>query len=294
MTQAPHPVRRLIALLALLASCLLASPGHAQATLHVIELHHRAANEIIPILRPLLSDGEAMTGTGYQLIVRAPPARLKTLETVVRQLDKAPQQLRITVRQATRSQMESWGLIAGGAVAAGSVRIYSTDQANGPGLSISGQAAQGRIHSRVYSTEAKDNGNDVQQLRVTEGRPAFIHFGLSFPVPEQTVSWVNGHRVVQDGLTYKDIGSGFYARARLKGDRVTLEISPRRQALAPQGGGMIASQSLTTTVSGKVGQWLDLGGASDDGRQQDSGTVYRTEDRDQRHAHVWVKVDVLR
>ncbi|MEJ2686583.1 MAG: secretin N-terminal domain-containing protein [Gammaproteobacteria bacterium] len=287
-------MRPLFALWVLLLSCLPAIPGQADPSLHVIELHHRTAAEIIPILRPLLSGDEAMTGTGYQLIVRATPARLKSLQTVIRQLDKAPQQLRITVRRATRSQMESWGLVAGGGAQAGNVRIYSTDQAGGPGLTVSRHDAHGKVHTRVFSTEAKGDGNDVQQLRVTEGRPAFIQFGLSFPVPEQTRSWVNGKPVVQDGLTYKDIGSGFYALARLQGNRVTLDISPRRQALAPQGGGMITHQALTTTVSGKVGQWLDLGGASDDTRQQDSGTVYRTENRDRRRAHIWVKVDVLK
>ncbi|MGA7802387.1 MAG: secretin N-terminal domain-containing protein [Gammaproteobacteria bacterium] len=286
-------MRHLLILPLMLLSCVLAMPGRADTTLHVIELHHRSASEIIPILRPLLAQDEAMTGTGYQLIVRAAPARMQELEAVVHQLDKAPQRLRITVRRASRSQMKALGLDAGGGAGTGRARVYSTDRGVGPGLNVVHRGADGEVHSRVLSTESRDTHNDVQQLQVVEGRDALIRFGLSFPVPQQSVSWVNGQPVVQDTLAYKDIGSGFYVRARIKGDTATVDISPQRQALAPEGGGMITSQQLTTTVSGKVGHWLDLGGAAGATDQQDAGTVYRTEQRGESRDRVWLKVDIV-
>jgi hypothetical protein len=45
----------------------------AQGTLEVIPLRHRTVEQVLPVLRPLLEPGGAMSGQSYQLIDQ--PAR---------------------------------------------------------------------------------------------------------------------------------------------------------------------------------------------------------------------------
>src|SRR5436190_20548413 len=73
----------------------------AADTLQVIELHHRSAAEVEPILRPLLKPDEALSATGYQLILRVNETRRAEIERLVATLDVAPRQLLLTVRQTT-------------------------------------------------------------------------------------------------------------------------------------------------------------------------------------------------
>lgn len=284
------PLRPLLTLLIL---CVIAGSGRAAGTLHVIELHHRSARHIIPLLQPVLTPGEALTGTGYQLIVRATPAQLRDLETIVRRLDKARQRLLLTVRRATRAKMVALGLIASTTSHTGDVRTYSTDQAATTGVQIIHRGPRGTIKTRLFGTESRNTGNDEQQVQVLAGQPAFIRFGLEIPVPQQSTLSVNGQAVTQNSLTYKNLGSGFYALARIKGDTATVVIDPQRQMLATQGGGMIANQQVATTVSGKVNRWLDLGGSADDVPKQSAGTIYQTEPAARGHSRLWLKVTVL-
>lgn len=285
--------RRLLPLLTLLIVCVIAGSGRAAGMLHVIELHHRSARHIIPLLRPLLTPGEAISGTGYQLIVRATPAQKQDIETVVHHLDKARRRLLLTVRRATRARMAALGLIAGAADGAGNVRIDSTAQTTATGVEIIHTGPHGTMESRLIGTESRDTRKDVQQVQVLAGQPVFIRFGLTIPVAQQSTGSINGQPVTQDSLTYKNLGSGFYALARVKGDTVTVAISPQRQALAAQGGGIITDEQIATTVSGKIDRWLDLGGAADDSQRQTAATVYQTEPARRGYSHLWLKVDVL-
>ena len=67
--------------------------------LAIIELQHRTANDIIPILLPLLQPDDTISGNGYQLFVTAPPESLQRLRTIITELDRAAKQLAITVVQ---------------------------------------------------------------------------------------------------------------------------------------------------------------------------------------------------
>jgi hypothetical protein len=66
--------------------------------------------------------------------------------------------------------------------------------------------------------------------------------------------------VVSETLVQRDLGTGFVAVPQLNGDRVTLDISPRDDTLGPLPGS-VNTQRLVTTVSGRLGEWLELGGS---------------------------------
>lgn len=91
--------------LVVLGGCLLASLALAQS-LEIIELKHRTAEDVIPILQPLLESGGALSGTDYQLFIRASATNVRQLRQVLAELDRAQRQLWVSVRRATRQTIE--------------------------------------------------------------------------------------------------------------------------------------------------------------------------------------------
>ena len=71
----------------------------ADMSIHVIQLHNRTADEVIPLIKPFLAPGAAASGTGYKLIVKTTPDNLQAIRTLLNDIDGGLRQLLITVRQ---------------------------------------------------------------------------------------------------------------------------------------------------------------------------------------------------
>ena len=55
--------------------------------MEVIQLRNQTAEELIPIIRPLLGDEGVVTGSGYKLIVRAPAHRIEEIRKLLDEID---------------------------------------------------------------------------------------------------------------------------------------------------------------------------------------------------------------
>ncbi|MGH8635349.1 MAG: secretin N-terminal domain-containing protein, partial [Burkholderiales bacterium] len=93
--------------------------AHAQNTvLEVIPLRYRMAQEVIPMIQPMLAREGSVSGFQGQLVVRTTPANLEEIKRILASLDTAPRQLLITVRQdaesgRSRSSAEVSGSVGG-------------------------------------------------------------------------------------------------------------------------------------------------------------------------------------
>jgi type II secretory pathway component HofQ len=189
----------------------------------------------------------------------------------------------ITVGQST-------GATASGGGVRGSATIGSGDVSVGvgqpPGRSSGVQVTAG-------SGSTRNDLRTVSSVRALEGRETFVAVGESRPFTSTSVvgGGPHGTTVVQS-TGFRDARSGFFATPRLSGDRVTLAISPQQQQFrgssrAPA----VATQSLTTTVSGRIGEWIELGGVAEQGGGQAHGLVtWGTRSSSSRFS-AWVKVD---
>ena len=252
-----------------------ATSASATDELEVIQLHNRPAEQIIPLLHPHLEANEALTGQGFRLILRARAERVRELKGLIAQLDAAPARLRISVRRASVAEIERDNRrLSGG------VRVDED-----------GAALRGKV--TVHRTEARSHERDTRMVNTLEGEPAFIAEGLAFPTVGSQVHIINGRKVIDNTVEYRQLESGFYALARVSGDQVTVTASPRREALSPRGGGMVESEALVTTVRGPVGQWLELGGRTASVERSRSGVVHRTESKEHEANPIWIKVEVL-
>lgn len=268
-----NPLRNILPVIIVLFGLLTAQVGAADR-IEIIPLKNRSAEELMPLIRPLLDQGEALSGTGYQLIVRAAPERQDEIRSLIAQLDQAAQQLRISVRRAAREEIER-----------------ERAQANIVVIGNGGGEVKTRGQAIVRSTRDKSGERNNFQVTALEGTPAYINTGEAFPVPTQSGYIVNGQPVVTQGIEYQQLNSGFYALARTHGNDVTVDISPQREVL--DGRGHIQTTSLITTVRGRLGDWLELGGTSQQRTQQGSGIMRSTRNKDDTQQTLWMKVETV-
>jgi hypothetical protein len=264
----------------------------APMVMEVLPLHHRLAEEVIPVLRPLMPAQATLSGLGNQLIVRTTPDNLAEIKALLGSLDRAPQRLLITVRQdlATASTAREQAL--SGHYRDGDVAGALEDPGRG-GARVTVRGADGSISYRDLDTRSSEGSRNEHRLQALEGRPAYISTGQSIPIPERTV-WATPHgAVAQESVYYRDVASGFYVVPRLSGDLVHLDIHPRLEGLDPHNPGVIDTRSLATTVSGRLGEWIALGGLDQSEARDTRILAGRARGHAGAQGQIWVKVEAL-
>ena len=76
------------------------------------------------------------------------------------------------------------------------------------------------------------------------------------------------------------------------GERVTIDISQRADSLGSgPARGSISTQQLSTTVSGRLGEWIELGGTSQQVGGNQAGSFGRATSGGQDTGSIWLKVE---
>ena len=272
--------------------CLTSALAFAQDSVEIIVLKYRTAEQLIPIVQPLIGKDGALTGMQNKLIVRTTPSRMKEVKQVIASLDTQPRQLMITVRQnIARDSLEQETSVYGTAGGRRG-RVTLPETTTGGGVRVEGGGGRNRLGGKVVSTRDIEDSRDSQQIRVLEGNQAFIRVGQSVPYTTQTVIQ-NGHHVtVTEGTTYRDVTSGFYVVPRVNGEQVTLDISPQRNTVGSSGA--VNIQQASTTISGRLGEWIELGGVGGQTNASGSGTTYSTRSTSTDNRTIFVRVEEVK
>lgn len=281
-------------LIALLVPLLgLARPAMAAGQIMaIIPLQHRLVEDLIPVIRPLVDRGGTVTGMNNQLIVRTSPANLRAIKDVIARLDTAPRMLRITVTQDIEAVHADDERALSGHYRGGDVSTHLPDAGRRhEGASIAIGDERGRLRYRQFSTRGRRDQRNIHFVQSVEGRPAWIQTGTEIPLSELSGFPGHGGIVVIEGVRYKTVSSGFYVLPRVNGDRVTLDIQPRLESLDPHHPGRIDIQRTTSSVSGRLGEWIDLGGASTLMDTDRSADQISTRRRGSERRSIWVKVE---
>jgi type II secretory pathway component GspD/PulD (secretin) len=248
----------------------------------VIQLQYRTAEQVIPALRPMVEQGGAISGMQSTLVIRASRANLAQLKQIVASLDTIPRRLIISVRQDAGAAFEQRATGVSGTIG-GDVRVGINEPAQRrSGVAIGAIDARGSVDDRVTS-----------QVQVLEGSPAFIAAGQSVPVRSTVVTPAPGGPVVQHTTSFQNLNTGVYVIPRVSGDRVFLEISPQRATPGRQGPGSANYQQIVTTASGRLGEWIPLGGIDRSGASSQSGVLQGSVGVRASGSSVWVKVDEI-
>ena len=264
------------------------------AELEIIALKHRSAEEVLPVIRPLLDQGDAASGMNYELILRTSPRNLEQIRRLLESIDVAPRRLKITVLQNVDSEtVARLTEVSGNVGLSREVQIAVPGSGDSRGLNVELGQGQDRLKARAISTRSLEDERNTQQLQVLEGNRALVRSGQSVPVPQRQViqnQW--GTRVI-DSTQYQEAGSGFYVLPRISGDRVTLEISAQNDALVPGSGDQptVSVQQASSTVSGRLGEWLEVGGLGQQKNHDDSTLSTRGTSRTREQRNVLIRVE---
>ena len=236
---------------------LLASTGDAAEEARVVQLKHRSAEEIIPIIRPLLGPDDTLTGMDYRLIIRTSDKNLKEIESLLAQLDIAQRRLRITVEQAVATERAAVSQsITGEARVGNNARVILPARPPGDrGIAVQ----KDNIRYNANRRAATASGSNIQTITTLDGQRAYIRIGQSVPYVQKILALSRNQITIAQGIAFQDITTGFTVLTHVHGDRVRVEITPRLSTLENPATGLANFQELTTTVEAKLGEWIDLG-----------------------------------
>ncbi|MBI5861274.1 MAG: hypothetical protein HZB64_03710 [Rhodocyclales bacterium] len=255
-------------LLLLWTSTALAQP------LEVISLQHRRAGQVLPQLMPFVEAGGALSGVNDMLFLRASPRNQAEIRRLVAALDTPPRRLVIRVRQEGERAEDATGASFSGRVVLG---------AGAPGTTATAHA---------YQSERRNRSTTQQEVQTIEDGQASIFVGQSLLLPLRQVVLTPAGVIVAESLVQRDLGTGFVAVPHLDGERVTLEISPV-DASAGSLPDSVNVMRLFTTVSGRLGEWMELGASSSEERGDTAGIARHGTHSASRQRRLLLQVEAL-
>jgi len=293
----PADVFRLACALLLAGALTATASVAAQTTVEIIPLNYRSSEQVIPVIQPLLGRDSSISGFQNQLVIRATPTELAEIRRVLATIDKAPRRLLITVRQDADLERERRAAEVSGSIGNDNARVTIPGSSSRSGGNVVLSDGDDRLRARIIDSRQVSSDSSTQTLQVLEGSSAFIRVGESRPVPSRQVvrTVINGQIVdrVVESTEYRDAATGFSVRPRLQGDIVTLDISPQRDSFDDRRRGSVNVQQVTTTVSGRLGEWIDLGGVGDSRSDERSVLLGRSSGRIEGRRGVQVRVEEL-
>lgn len=250
--------RSALILLAVLTA--VAVPAVAQNALEIIALRHRTADQVIPVLQPLIEPGGSLSGQGTQLFVRVSPANLSDIKLALESVDRPLKRLMISVRLDQSADLASRDVGASGRISnrGSNVEIRAED-------------------NRVRAEERVD-----QRVQTMEGGRAMIMTGASRPVRQRQFIHTPAGVISQEVTVVQEQASGFEVIPRLAGHTVHVEIAQQRP-----------DQRAASSVSGRLGEWFELGAVAVNATRDTSGIASRGQASGGETRRVWIRVDEI-
>jgi type II secretory pathway component GspD/PulD (secretin) len=264
--------------------------------IEIIQLENRLAQEIMPMIKPMLAPGDAISGQGYQLFIRTSEENLQQIRKLISRLDREPKMLLISVFQGSDDDFSE--LTIDGAInyRNGRNRLHlGQSGTEGRGAEYSYRTPSGSATARIINTTRRGSQRPVHRLRIIEGTPGYIETGQSIPFFSGT-AWQNRRDRVErvlGGVEYKEIHTGFYVLPHLRGNQVTLDVSPYRQTPNKKQGGAYETSGAETRIIGPLGQWLLIGGITQQSRNEQSGIGKTHSTRSSRAQKIWIKAELV-
>lgn len=227
-----------------------------------IQLQNRNAQEMIPLVRPLVGKEGGVSGQGYVLILRATDAQIEDIKNVVRQLDQSARRFIISVEQVNDNN-----------------RAREESGADGR-VVIDNGGASGTVTIRGAKTGDRDGGSVRQQVMVSEGSSGYIQFGQRMPEGTRLRFAPGAGVIFEESSGWIDLTTGFQVTPRLLPDD-TVQLTIRVQGETPDAASprTIRTQNMETSVRIPLNQWVTLGASEEAFQSSGSGIVHRTQSR---------------
>ena len=262
--------------------------------IEMIPMKNRMVEDVIPIVKPLIIKGGTVTGMNNQLILKTTPSNIKLIKSILEQIDNAPRKLLISVK---RNNNNEFNKKEGGfsiKYDSKNIQIESVDTGE-KGIIVQNKNSKGDfIRYRKSHEESQEQEGNIFYVNTLEGNPAFINTGQLIPVRNQTNVTTSGTTVVQENIGYHNINSGFYVTPKLQADNVVLTISPKFTELNKNEKNVINVQNVSTTVHGRLGKWISIGGVNQSSNNSNKRNLINREQYNSEKSNIFVKVEEIK
>lgn len=268
--------------------------------LDIINLQHRTADEVIPVIKPFLIPEAVVTSRGYKLIVRSTPENLEQIKEIIKEVDAALKQLSITVsigqytdEVENKTQAQILAELKKGDT---QLQLNSGDTTDSDtvGTIVRGEKKTGKskvtAKIKASNTSRRRTKPVHQTIRSVEGRWATIHAGQSIPVIERTR---NPDGTVTQTVHYRGATTGFKILPRLQpNNKVAIYIRPSRTDVSSQGNGQFDVAEMETNIVGELGKWIPLGNMHELSTGQTTTSSGSIHTRNERNDSVMIKIEI--
>lgn len=216
----------------------------AQTELRVFTLQHHFAKDLYSVITPLVGEEGTVTGMNNQLIVRATPAQLLEIESVIAAMDVPRANRKITVASNRNQQSTYNNTELSGNVNIGNVTIGNRQRGQGASIDVTRQQNQ-------------SSQNSQQFIQVVDGQRAFIQVGTLVPFTQDWLLITKRYTQITRTTDWLEVSTGFAVSPRTIGNQVEIEVTPRITNLRSQQS--IDFETLTTVVRVNLGEWINIG-----------------------------------
>lgn len=260
----------------LLLSTLLAGLTNAAlAATDIVPLNYRSAADLEPILQRLAGDEANIASYGNQIIISSDSSiKMAEIKRLINDLDTEPKQLLITIDRS------------------GSGQVYEHDYGVKGRIEVGNSQVEigSNVENRFSQNSRSINQQGTQQLRTLEGSTVNITSGVQRPQVTQVYK-DNYGRIIERRQDYSH-EQGLRVTANIQGQQVTLTVDG--SYLSPNStANQIQSESISTQLTGRLGQWFELGNLSTQRQYQGQEISGYQKNSDQSSIGIRLKVDLI-
>ena len=239
---------------------------------------HQPAHDLLPMIEPLYRNQAKLTARNNSLIVKAPEPVIQEISELLKQLDKPLQNLLIEVSSALDGNENLQQNSIEGRIKPGSdvvIRGSAPDTGN-PNTTIRYKKDGSVVKTTHTRRSSSRSSPDNYRIRAVEGTWAHIQIGQRVPYYNTEGTYGIKNRYWRNSVEFEDVTSGFEVLPTLNGNHVTLKVRPHNRSMNRQYPDRINTRSVDTVVTGKLGQWIYLGGAINQLNENSSGYTHST------------------
>lgn len=113
-----------------------------------------------------------------------------------------------------------------------------------------------------WDKTVSDRGRETQILTVYDGGKGYLHVGEKIPEPHWFFTYAKKHGIVVVDIDYRDVGSRLVVTPRIRGNTIDITLTPEISYVVKGTRRVIAFAGLSTRVSARNGQTIQIGGLS--------------------------------
>ena len=233
--------------------------GGEEPVLRTFRINYMDVEEAGAMAGNLLSpEGKITANKGANILaVKDFPLNIARIENLLKEADVRPANVRVKVEYADEKSLKDLGV---------EIKWSYKDNHWLIGNFIRPESTGGvNVQAGVEIKEEKITKRGWQNLLVMSGKEGSISAGVSIPYVDWFYAYSRNYGYYTRELKFKDVTTGFVVLPRVKGETISVTITPQVSYVTDAERGTIKFARISTTVDVKDGEAVILGSSPMDG-----------------------------